>query len=315
MTTVDDKPLFSIVMATYNRSQLLSRAVNSVLKQTYPHFELIIIDDASTDNTEQVCQSFRDKRIIYRKQEKNKGALAARNIGFDLAKGNYVALFDDDDELLPTALEVSVTKFRELSPQDISILWFDAMDAERKKHSGSGIRNAGMVSYKDLLCGRISGDYWLVLRRDLLGKDGKFDEDLPYGETLLWLRLHREHKAYYFPIPLLLVYRRHGGDRMCQHETIIRNLSRFTFTHKIFLERYGEEQKRLCPKAYGRQLGVLGGLYILNYNKIEGRRMCQESLKYHVGVECLAFLLLSYVASTKYTRWLFVTYDRIRNSW
>jgi glycosyltransferase involved in cell wall biosynthesis len=82
----------SIIMATYNRADYLPRAVNSVLNQSCRNFELIIIDDGSTDNTEEVVKSFKDTRIKFIKNEHNQGMSVARNRGFDSAAGDYVAL-------------------------------------------------------------------------------------------------------------------------------------------------------------------------------------------------------------------------------
>jgi glycosyltransferase involved in cell wall biosynthesis len=106
------QPLFSIITATYNRVHLLPRAVKSVLNQTYQNFELIIVDDGSTDNTEDVCRCFSDHRVRYHKQTPNRGVLAARNKALDLATGDYVAILDDDDELVPQALETALANFR-----------------------------------------------------------------------------------------------------------------------------------------------------------------------------------------------------------
>lgn len=125
------EPPFSIITATYNRAHLLPRAVNSVLNQTYQNFEVIIVDDGSTDNTEPICRSFSDHGIKYPKQTPNRGVLAARNKAFDMATGDYIAILDDDGELVSGALETARAEFRRLSPQDIKILWFSNIHFER----------------------------------------------------------------------------------------------------------------------------------------------------------------------------------------
>ena len=90
----------SVVIPTYNRASLLKRAIKSVLCQTYPDFEVIIVDDGSTDNTEEVIRSFDDKRVKYIKLKKNKGYPVALNKGVKTAKGEYIGFLDSDDEWL-----------------------------------------------------------------------------------------------------------------------------------------------------------------------------------------------------------------------
>ena len=100
-----DNPFFTVVIPTYNRSNLLKRAVVSVLDQTFDDFEIIIIDDHSTDDTCSVVSSFSDPRIKYAINHRKKGACGARNTGIFVAKGKWVAFLDDDDVWLPDKLE------------------------------------------------------------------------------------------------------------------------------------------------------------------------------------------------------------------
>ncbi len=96
----------SVIIPTYNREELLCETINSVLAQTFTDFEIIVIDDGSTDNTEQRVSQFGD-RIRYLKQE-NRGVNAARNRAMSLSKGEYIALLDDDDLWKPNKLALQV---------------------------------------------------------------------------------------------------------------------------------------------------------------------------------------------------------------
>lgn len=87
----------SIIICTYNRANLLPKAINSVLSQSYGDFELIIIDDASTDSTSEVVSGFTDSRIKYHKNKNNLGISKSRNLGVSLASGEYIAMLDSDD--------------------------------------------------------------------------------------------------------------------------------------------------------------------------------------------------------------------------
>jgi len=100
----------SVIIPTYNRSQLLIDTVQSVLDQTYQDFEIIIIDDASTDDTKSVAEQLiaSDSRIRYYRQKENKRAPAARNLGLEMATGNYIQFLDSDDLLLNKKFEETV---------------------------------------------------------------------------------------------------------------------------------------------------------------------------------------------------------------
>lgn len=100
-------PTISIIMPTYNRGELISKAIKSVLSQTYRNFQLIIVDDGSKDNTRSIVESFEDPRILYIYQE-NQGVSAARNTGLRAATGEYVAYIDSDNQWRDKYLEYSV---------------------------------------------------------------------------------------------------------------------------------------------------------------------------------------------------------------
>ncbi|GAA0455700.1 glycosyltransferase [Halococcus dombrowskii] len=100
--------LVSVIIPTYNRSDLLPRAIDSVLKQTVDDFELIIVDDCSEDNTSEVVKRYNDKKIKFISHSKNQGGSAARNTGIKHADGDYIAFLDSDDEWMPRKLEFQV---------------------------------------------------------------------------------------------------------------------------------------------------------------------------------------------------------------
>jgi glycosyltransferase involved in cell wall biosynthesis len=101
-------PEISVVIPTYNREHTLRRAVQSVLGQTFTDFEVIVVDDCSTDQTKNLVESFRDKRIVYVRHDQNAGPGAARNTGIRRARGQLIAFLDSDDEWLPEKLRLQV---------------------------------------------------------------------------------------------------------------------------------------------------------------------------------------------------------------
>ena len=104
-------PLVSVIIPTYNRKHLLKEALGSVFSQTYKNLQVIVVDDGSTDNTQDIISDFKDKRITYIKQG-HRGASSARNKGIENAKGEYTAFLDSDDRWLPTKIEKQMDVFK-----------------------------------------------------------------------------------------------------------------------------------------------------------------------------------------------------------
>lgn len=116
------KPTVSVIMPTYNREELLPRAIESILAQTYKDFEFIIVDDGSTDNTMHLLKQYadKDKRIRVFRNAQNKGIAYSRERGLNSARGKYIAIMDSDDVSTPTRLEKQVA-FLEKSP-DVAVV-------------------------------------------------------------------------------------------------------------------------------------------------------------------------------------------------
>lgn len=112
-------PIVSVIMPAYNAEKYIGKAIESILNQSYEHFEFIIINDGSSDRTKDIVRSFKDKRIIYLENEKNSGICFTLNRGLDIARGKYIARMDSDDISLSNRFEVQVD-FLEKHP-DIAI--------------------------------------------------------------------------------------------------------------------------------------------------------------------------------------------------
>ena len=121
---------FSIVIPTYNRAHLIAKTLNSVLNQTYSNFEIIVVDDGSKDNTQEIVASFTDKRIYYYKKENGERA-AARNFGVHKAKGDYINFFDSDDLMYPHHLQTAFQFIQTKKPSWYH-LGYDFKDVEDK---------------------------------------------------------------------------------------------------------------------------------------------------------------------------------------
>lgn len=113
--------LITVITPTYNRGHLISKAIESVLNQTYVNWEHIIVDDASSDNTREIVESFEDDRIKFIGCKENGGNAVARNIGVKAAQGEYIAFLDSDDEYFPDYLEKAFNKLK--NSKGVEFLW------------------------------------------------------------------------------------------------------------------------------------------------------------------------------------------------
>jgi glycosyltransferase involved in cell wall biosynthesis len=293
-----DKPLISVILTTYNRCHLLPRAINSVLGGTYDNFELIIIDDASSDRTPEVVSQLTDRRIQHRRMQDNGGVLRARNRGFDMARGDYVTILDDDDELLPNALGTVAEEFDRTARGGIDILWFDCLDVEAGRISGSIRTNEGNIRFEDYVCGRIEGDFWLVFSRRALNGN-RFCEALRAHESLLWLKIHKRFSARYVPTVLCKKYRQHGGERLCAMEVRMKQLHETTLALRLHLQEFGDDIRQGCPAVFGFRLAYLGLHELMIDDRSSGRRSILRSLRYRFSVKYLVLLVLSWFVGSK----------------
>jgi glycosyltransferase involved in cell wall biosynthesis len=185
-------PTVSVVIPTYNRALMLKEAIQSVLDQTYSDYEIIVVDDGSTDNTREVVNGFSDKRIIYVFQE-NRGRSNARNRGISLAQGRYVAFLDADDLFLPTKLEKQVF-FMENNPGIV----FSHTSYIRVNVKGEHIEEvkSGTFSgkvYPEIIRGCSIATPTVMIDREVLDKNLRFNETLQVGEdVILWTQLARK---------------------------------------------------------------------------------------------------------------------------
>ena len=201
--------LISIIIPTYNRATLLYRSVNSVINQIYPNWELIIIDDASKDNTESVVESFQDKRIKYVKLNKNKGVSNARNIGLEIAKGEFLAFLDSDDEWLPEKLVKQLEVFKNTSLNSLVVVSSGYFIKGKDNNRFYTPNRRGYV-LEDFVFGRIK-DYqpqcWLIKTNYVQTNNIRFDVLMHSGEDWDFMaRLLKAGQLDYVPEILVHIY-------------------------------------------------------------------------------------------------------------
>ncbi len=138
--------LVSIIMPAYNCERFIAEAIRSVLAQTYTDWELIIVDDCSTDNTAQIVASFDDTRIVYQRNEKNMGAALTRNRALQITKGHYIAFLDADDLWTPEKLEHQIA-FMEKNGYDFTYTAFRRTDKPLRIAGPKHVTRLGMYAF------------------------------------------------------------------------------------------------------------------------------------------------------------------------
>lgn len=199
--------MISVVLPTYNRAPLLPRAINSVLRQSVSDWELIIVDDGSTDDTPQVLARIQDARVSWCRHDKNRGVTAAKNTGLDRIRGAWFTLLDSDDEMTPDALEVMMDCAERTGASAITC---NCVDSVTGAMSGIGPTQDGWLTARDAATCR--GEHWGLTQTGLLGRL-RFDERLPGFETALWLKINSRAHRYYIH-RALRVYHTEGTDRV-----------------------------------------------------------------------------------------------------
>jgi len=210
-------PKVSVIIATYNRASLLQRAIESVLSQTFQHFEIIIVDDGSTDTTAQVVETYRHPKIRYIRHSENRGKSVALNNGLESAKGEYIAFLDDDDLWLRHKLQLQVD-ILEKSDDDVGIVFSGRMSMDEDGGILEVIRPKRLKYHpRDFLLRNISILASTVLaKKKYLSMVGGFDEAITNREDLdLWIRLS-EH-CRFKPISEPLVKCLHAEESLTRH--------------------------------------------------------------------------------------------------
>jgi len=199
----DRLPLVSVVVPTFNRAGQIGAAVDSVLTQTYPHWELIVVDDGSQDETPLVLSAY-GERIRTIRQE-NLGVSAARNRGILAAGGEFITLLDSDDYWLPDKLAAQVVFFQQHPAMRLcqtEEIW--VRNGRRVNPKTRHRKFAGMIFEKTLPLCLISPSA-VMLRRSLLDEVGLFDETLPACEDYdLWLRITWKYPVGLIETPLIV---------------------------------------------------------------------------------------------------------------
>lgn len=225
----------SVVISTFNRAHLIDRAIQSVLDQTYPASEVIVVDDGSTDET--VATVSNKSPSVNLVAQSNKGVSAARNAGIKFATGEWIAFLDSDDEWKNDKLEKQVEAIRKSHGMEVchtDEIWI--RNGRRVNPMSKHKKPDGWIFKKCLSLCCVSPSS-VMIKKSLLEKVGLFDESLPACEDYdLWLRIFSQEPVLLVPESLLVKY----GGHEDQLSTKFWGMDRFRVTALLKILQNGE---------------------------------------------------------------------------
>lgn len=299
-------PTFSVYIPTYNRAGLVGQAIKSVLDQTFPDFELIIVDDCSTDGTKEVVSGFSDKRIKYHRNEKNLGCVGAHNVGLKLCTGRYIHPLDSDDILFPANLEKKERIFRE-NPE-VGLIYTDSnlIDDDHNILKNSYWESDGYKPISGKLSAELIACCGLNMinpayRKEIVDRVGYQNPELEHPHDGDYrLRIVAESSAACIP-EVLYSWRMHEG---CRHETN---------NEKMYLERARviKEISGNYPQAISR---TLTNIYVAN-NHCQAGLFLSKNKEFARARESFKKALREYPLHPLAVLWYLNTYTRIEALW
>jgi glycosyltransferase involved in cell wall biosynthesis len=239
----------SVIIPTYNGSRNIKRAIQSVLNQDYPNIEVIVVDDASTDDTVGVVKSIKDSRLKIIEHKVNKNGSAARNTGIKASKGKYIALLDDDDEWLPTKLSKQVEYLEKKDSKEWKAVVGSYITEKNGLQKETILTKEGDLR-KEILLMEVSMSIGsgILIEKKAVEEIGGFDEKyLRHQDLEFILRYFRKYKLATFPD---IVLKRFGHSGTPSGEKILAVKVLYLNDFKKDIESFG---KSISRKIYARQ--------------------------------------------------------------
>lgn len=288
-------PLFSIVMPVFDREQLVPRAIESCLRQSFEDFEVVVVDDGSRDRSVEVVRGFRDPRVQLRVHPANRGVSPARNTGVDASHGDWIVFLDSDDELLPGALAAMERRVRSVRPEIDRLAFnvrFDDGGVSPEPPLAEGEWDfAGYVRWTARAGPRT--DFNNCIRRRTF-ESLRFADNREL-EGLYHLEFARRFRTATCPELVALI---HCDDaaRLSNRNTaqLLRQAADGAAASRRLLETFGPALREASPERYARQLREAATLHFLAGSRLEGLRLAREAMRVRPAPAMLALMGLGF---------------------
>lgn len=296
-------PIVSVVIPTHNRASMVGRAIRSVLCQTFEELELLVVDDASMDNTWKIVKGFQDLRMCYLCHDVQKGAQAARNTGLRASRGKYIAFLDSDDEWLPDKLSAQMALFTENPHQlpDLGVVvtgFVSVDDSTGEVISESVGKSRGYIN-EEFIKFNTGGNHTFLALKSSVEEVGGFDESLPaINQWDIGFRLSTQHQFDIVERNLAIVHK-HAGPHIYVPDNIAK-------AYLLLLRKYEVEFKR-NPCMAVKLRSYLATYYLRRGDKGKALRQILRLISvYPQGLKPYGYLLSALLPSRVYSslaRW------------
>lgn len=313
-------PMVSVVITTYNRANMVRRAIQSVLSQTYKDFELIVVDDCSNDNTEEVVEAFHDPRLRYIRHDQNRGLSAARNTGIKELRGKYVAFLDDDDEWKAEKLERQI-ELANAKSSTFGVIYCGAviLNSEDKIIGENMPKLKGNIRSEIVKKGLFTIPSTFLFTRDVLEDIDGFDENLgSHVDHDIWMKMAKgNYYTDYVKKPLVINYRHNEYRMTADVQMRIRATEQYIEKWQSEIEKWLGEKKgqKYCLDFYAKAIGRLG-LSLLKQKNFKGGFSCFYKVLRHDPINARSYLLIVklLVIALIGNTWLYPPLKKLKNA-
>lgn len=274
------KPYFSIVIPLFNREHQIARSIDSCLNQDFASFEIVVVDDGSTDASAKVVSRYTDSRLTLIRHEANRGVSPARNTGIAVATGEWLVFLDSDDELVPGALSIMYARSLELG-DDVSRMQFMGRRDSGELSPDPPLQNerwdyTAYVKMMEITYGRRQ-DWTPVARRSTF-EHVRFNDNRSF-EGLYHLDFHRRFVGWAFP-DVVALYHQDAENQLTKSDPrrTIAGAHDQAVSTEILLKRHGDALRMHAPRIYAELLAGMATLGFLSGNRLLGMKRARAAL-------------------------------------
>ena len=285
--------LVSVIIPTCNRSSMLKRALDSVLKQTYSNIEIIVVDDASTDDTSEVIKKYTNESLRYVRVDRSRGGNFARNLGVSKTHGEYIAFLDDDDEWMPDKLSKQLEVFNSGKSLGLVYTGVEVIHTgyDNIYHNQPKLR--GDLSKSILTYNYIGSTSSVMIKREIFDNAGGFDIELPQLQDYdLWIRICQISNIGYVSESLIKYYVHNNVAQITS--SVLKNQKAIEIIDAKYSDLISNLSKKQQGMRYCQRYNAMGKRKLKNGERKESRGYFVRSFKSYPNMLSVMLYIASF---------------------